>query len=152
MVEIDRHKASLIAELEISRSEVRNALAHCEESLDVVSQLRRNVQENKVAWIAGAGLLGYVASRILRHSMGRTIATIASPASKRGGDSTTGHRQNRALDIGAFIFDLAKPTLLAWVSSRLPTLLSRASSPSPRASAPAPAQKPEQRGDQPTSP
>ena len=147
MVEIDRHKASLIAELEISRSEVRTALAHCEESLDVVSQLRRNVQENKVAWIAGAGLLGYVASRILRRSMGRNIL---GPALKREGDSTTGHRQNRALDIGTFIFDLAKPTLLAWVSSRLPTLLSRASSPSPRASAPSPAQRPEQRAEQPT--
>ena len=54
MVEIDRHKASLIAELEVSRSEVRNALARCEESLDVVSLLRRNVQENKVAWAASA--------------------------------------------------------------------------------------------------
>jgi hypothetical protein len=81
MVEIDRHKASLIAELDVSRSEVRNALARCEESLDVVSQLRRNVQENKVAWAAGAGILGFVASRILWHGIGRAAKGTGSKGS-----------------------------------------------------------------------
>ena len=65
MAEIDRRKASLIAELEISRSEMRSALAQCEESLDVVAQVRRNVRENKIAWLAGAVVLGYVASKVL---------------------------------------------------------------------------------------
>ena len=128
MVEIDRHKASLIAELEVSRSEVRNALVRCEESLDVVSLLRRNVQENKVAWAAGAGILGFVASRILLHGLGRG-------ANAKGGSSpagtSAGAGENRALNIAAFLFDLAKPTLLAWVGARLSTLLSAVAPASP---------------------
>ncbi len=115
MVEIDRHKASLIAELEVSRSEVRNALARCEESLDIVSQLRRNVQENKVAWAAGAGILG----------------ANAKGGSKSTAGTSAGTGENRALNIAAFLFDLAKPTLLAWVGARLSTLLSAVGPASP---------------------
>lgn len=129
MVEIDRHKASLIAELEVSRSEVRNALARCEESLDIVSQLRRNVQENKVAWAAGAGILGFVASRVLLHSLGRGAS--AKGGSKSPAGTSAGAGENRALNIAAFLFDLAKPTLLAWVGARLSTLLSAVGPASP---------------------
>ena len=133
MVEIDRHKASLIAELEVSRSEVRNALARCEESLDVVSLLRRNVQENKVAWAAGAGILGFVASRILLHGLGR--GANAKDGSKSPAGTSAGAGENRALNIAAFLFDLAKPTLLAWVGARLSTLLSAVAPASPPTSA-----------------
>jgi hypothetical protein len=133
MVEIDRHKASLIAEIEVSRSEVRNALARCEESLDVVSQLRRNVQENKVAWAAGAGILGFVASRILLHGLGR--GANAKGGSKSTAGTSAGTGENRALNIAAFLFDLAKPTLLAWVGARLSTLLSAVAPAAPPTSA-----------------
>jgi len=129
MVEIDRHKASLIAELEVSRSEARNALARCEESLDVVSLLRRNVQENKVAWAASAGILGFVASRILLHGLGR--GANAKGGSKSPAGTSAGAGENRALNIAAFLFDLAKPTLLAWVGARLSTLLSAVAPASP---------------------
>jgi hypothetical protein len=142
MVEIDRHKASLIGELEVSRSEVRNALARCEESLDVVSQLRRNVQENKVAWAAGAGILGFVASRILLHGLERG-AKGNRAESREGIVAQTG--ENRIVNIAAFLFDLAKPTLLAWVGARLSTLLSGVTPASTSASA----GKPQTRKDQP---
>jgi len=146
MVEIDRHKASLIGELEVSRSEVRNALARCEESLDVVSQLRRNVQENKVAWAAGAGILGFVASRILLHGLERGAKgnrTGNRAESREGTVAQTG--ENRIVNIAAFLFDLAKPTLLAWVGARLSTLLSGVTPASTSASA----GKPQPRKDQP---
>lgn len=142
MVEIDRHKASLIAELDVSRSEVRNALARCEGSLDVVSQLRRNVQENKVAWAAGAGILGFVASRILRHGIGRAARGTGS---KGSAGTPAGAGQNRALNVAAFLFDLAKPTLLAWVGARLSTVLSELAP----ASQPPSTGKPQLREDQP---
>ena len=146
MVEIDRHKASLIAEIEVSRSEVRNALARCEESLDVVSQLRRNVQENKVAWAAGAGILGFIASRILLRGIGRGANTRGAHSKSVEGTSAS-RGGNRALNVAAFFFDLAKPTLLAWAGARLSTLLSELA-PAP---SPASMEKPQPRKDRPVN-
>lgn len=71
MVEIDRRKAALIAELEISRGEIRRALRACEENLDVVSVLRRNVSSNLKFWLPGAALGGWVVSKLLTLQMSR---------------------------------------------------------------------------------
>lgn len=154
MAEIDRHKASLIAELEISRSEMRSALAQCEESLDVVAQLRRNVRENKIAWLAGAVVFGYIASRVVSRSLGAAAARSLSgsigssdPTGATGADRP--NRSTRVWDAASFVFDLAKPTLFAWASARLPDLLSRAASRASRASDPV--QKPAHRAEQPSS-
>ena len=144
MAEIDRRKASLIAELEISRSEMRSALAQCEESLDVVAQLRRNVRQNKIAWLAGAVVLGYIASRVLGRgsgSAGRSASDSNDSSAALGADRPG--RSTKVWDAASFVFDLAKPTLFAWASARLPDLLSRVASGAARASAPA--QAPEQR-------
>jgi hypothetical protein len=142
MAEIDRRKASLIAELEISRSEMRSALAQCEESLDVVAQLRRNVRENKIAWLAGAVVLGYVASKVLGRTLGAAsrsstdaidASDLSDNASATGSDRS--RRSARVWDAASFVFDLAKPTLFAWASARLPDLLSRVASRAPQTSA-----------------
>ena len=154
MAEIDRRKASLIAELEISRSEMRSALAQCEESLDVVAQVRRNVRENKIAWLAGAVVLGYIASKVLGRTLGGAAARsstdaidssdLSDTAAATGSDSS--RRSARVWDAATFVFDLAKPTLFAWASARLPDLLSRVASRAPQASASV--QSPEQRAQQ----
>lgn len=149
MAEINRHKASLIAELEVSRSEMRSALAQCEESLDVVAQLRRNVRQNKIAWLAGAVVFGYIASRVLSRSLGGATARSTARSTNDSTGATGSDRTNRSTrvwDAASLVFDLAKPTLFAWASARLPDLLSRAASRAPRASAPA--QTPEQRTEQ----
>jgi hypothetical protein len=134
MAEIDRRKASLIAELEISRSEMRSAIAQCEESLDVVAQLRRNVRENKIAWIAGAVVLGYLTSRVLGRGLGAAQGGASNSTGTTGADRTG--RSARVWDAASFVFELAKPTLFAWASARLPDLLSRAASRASRGSAP----------------
>jgi len=154
MAEIDRRKASLIAELEISRSEMRSALAQCEESLDVFAQVRRNVRENKIAWLAGAVVLGYIVSRVLGRTLGGAAArsssnssdssdssNLSDTAAATGSDSS--RRSARVWDAATFVFDLAKPTLFAWASARLPDLLSRVASRAPQPSASV--QSPEQR-------
>lgn len=71
MVEIDRRKAALIAELEISRGEIRRSLRACEENLDVVSVLRRSVRSNLQFWLPGAALGGWVVSKLLTLQMSR---------------------------------------------------------------------------------
>jgi hypothetical protein len=147
MAEIDRRKASLIAELEISRSEMRSALAQCEESLDVVAQLRRNVRQNKIAWLAGAVVLGYIASRVLGRGSGSAGRSANDSNDSNDSSAALGAdrpgRSTKVWDAASFVFDLAKPTLFAWASARLPDLLSRVGSGAARASAPA--QAPEQR-------
>ncbi len=82
MVEIDNRKAALIAELEISRGEMRKAVRDCEESLDLVSHVRRNVASNLKYWLPGAALGGWVLSKLFRAGLS------ASPSERKAGSNT----------------------------------------------------------------
>ena len=110
MVEIDRRKAALIAELEISRGEIRRSLRTCEENLDVVSVLRKNVRSNLKFWLPGAALGGWVVSRLLSIQLGR-------PREPRGGrESAPGPAGRTGGWIGTLLrvaVDLLRPTLLS---------------------------------------
>jgi len=92
MVEIDNRKAALIAELEISRGEMRKAVRDCEESLDLVSHVRRSVASNLKYWLPGAALGGWVLSRLFRAGLSSSLS--ASLASRTGGTNTAPARSS----------------------------------------------------------
>lgn len=108
MVEIDRRKAALIAELEISRGEIRSSIRACEDSLDLLSLVRRNVRSNLKFWLPGAALGGWVASKLLTVRLGRTPRP-REPFQSRAGGPSSGSWLGSLLKVG---FDLMRPTLL----------------------------------------
>jgi len=110
MVEIDNRKAALIAELEITRGEMRKAVRDCEESLDLVSHVRRSVASNLKYWLPGAALGGWVLSKLFRASLSaRTGGANASPprASVGGGASSAGW----ILGLAKIGFEVLRPQL-----------------------------------------
>jgi len=108
MVEIDRRKAALIAELEISRGEIRSAVRACEESLNVVSLVRKNVRHNLSLWLPGAALGGWALSKLLcmRLSHPRPAAREREASSGKSGIAAL------LLGVGKIALDLARPSLL----------------------------------------
>jgi hypothetical protein len=88
MVEIDNRKAKLIAELEVSRGEIRGAFRHCEAQLDIPSRLRRSVRGRPLLWLSSASLVGWLVSKLLLAGSSAAASTSASslqsPKSQRG--------------------------------------------------------------------
>jgi hypothetical protein len=129
MAEIDSRKASLIAEIEVSRFEIRRALRQCEANLNPVAVLRRSVVNNSVAWLSSAGLLGVALSQIVRLGLKRSPSG-ASGATRQGWDTPGGGREAESrprprswvLSLSGFAYDLLKPVLIDWATAKLSSL------------------------------
>jgi hypothetical protein len=110
MVEIDRRKAALIAELEVSRGEIRRSIRACGENLDVVSVLRKSVRGNLKVWLPGAALGGWVASKLLSLQLGRPRAPREAPTRGSGETPRSGGWFATLLRVA---LDLMRPALMS---------------------------------------
>jgi hypothetical protein len=129
MVEIESRKAALIAEIEISRGEMRNALRCCEANLDPGVVVRRCVRKAPAWWLSGAALVGIALSQVLR------FGGKAPPEARRRersedwgqrGDFFSGEKKSRGMvwmaSLCRMAFDLLKPLIASWVTEKLSSL------------------------------
>lgn len=124
MVEIDNRKATLIAELEVSRGEIRHAFRSCEYQLDLASRLRQSVRSNPVTWLSSAALSGWLLSKILALRLGRSAPSVIHPS--HGSTSNTRSASGKAGLFSTLFkmgFELAKPALLEWITLRVTSLV-----------------------------
>ncbi len=113
MAEIDRRKAALIAEIEVSRSEIRTAIRRVERAANIIERARRGITANLSTWLIGASIGGFLLSKTLS-------------GSKRGNSHTPSYldRPKKRFPAGILVgavkvaFDLARPALLQWAASR----------------------------------
>ena len=135
MVEIDNRKATLMAELEVSRGEIRHAFRSCEYQLDLAARVRHSVRSNPVTWLSGAALSGWLVSQILALRLGRPNQNVshASPNSAGSAGNASSTRSNVSSPglVSALFkmgFELAKPALLEWIATRVTSLVTPHSS------------------------
>jgi hypothetical protein len=129
MVEIDSRKAALIAEIEVSRSEMRGALRRCEANLNPAEVVRKSVRSNSGAWLSAAALLGLALSQIVRLKLSRPSGQEQrtgrresdSPGAAWVGGGKAGGR-SWILALGRLALDLVKPVLADWAAERLAAL------------------------------
>ena len=117
MAEIDRRKAALIAEIEVSRGEIRAASRKLEASLDFVERTRNHVSTHLGTWLGGATIGGFILSRIFRN---RSKSSSNSDASDPSASTTEKSSRLSGMVWSAtkFAFDLARPALTDWVLQR----------------------------------
>jgi hypothetical protein len=129
MVEIDSRKAALIAEIEISRGEMRNALRRCEANLDPGVVLRRCVRKAPAWWLSGAALVGIALSQVVRFGVRAPLE--ASPKGRSedwGGPGEFFSRAKKSrgkvwmASLFRMAFDLFKPLIAGWVTEKLSSL------------------------------
>lgn len=146
MVEIDRRKAALIAELEISRGDIRRSVRACEESLNLVSVVRRSVRQNLKFWLPGAALGGWVVSKLLslQLSRPRRMREPRDGGAPGGGQGRTGGA-GWVVALLKIAVDLARPTLLEmgaeWLSRKASHFSTATGGGAARAGAPAEAER-----------
>ena len=129
MAEIDSRKASLIAEIEVSRFEMRRAVRQCEANLNPVAVLRRSVVNHSGAWLSSAALLGLALSQIVRLGLRRPSSDVSGKIQGSGetimGGGGTGRRRSTSgwgLSLWGFAYDLFKPLLMDWATARIAIL------------------------------
>ncbi len=107
----DERKAALIAALDAQRARLAESAAQLRKMVATVKKARSNLLKNRVAWIVAAAALGVVASRLL------------PKRSRGGGDRSeplkTAGRAGLAIAACKIAFDLARPALTAWATSRV---------------------------------
>jgi hypothetical protein len=131
MVETESRKAALIAEIEVSRGELRRALQKCEANLDPVLVVRDRVRKAPGLWLSGAALFGVALSKLVSGRRGSGRAGYAAGGGGGGGiDSFGGGWNGGGKPVGSgwfgsvcrVAFDLFRPLLAEWVNNRLATL------------------------------
>ncbi|MEK0444772.1 MAG: hypothetical protein RLZZ399_93 [Verrucomicrobiota bacterium] len=116
MAEIDSRKAALIAEIEVSRSEIRSAARRFREAANVVERTRSHIGKNFGSWLVGSAFGGFLISQVFRI----TKRPSKSAAPHAGGAQGTGWAgSGMVLAVLKLALDLARPSLMQWVSSRI---------------------------------
>jgi hypothetical protein len=132
MVEIDNRKATLIAELEVSRGEIRHAFRSCEYQLDLAARVRHSVRSNPVTWLSGAALSGWLVSQILALRLGRPSLNVSQASASSARNASNARSKVTAPSLVSALFkmgfELAKPALLEWIATRVTSLVTPQSS------------------------
>jgi hypothetical protein len=129
MVETESRKAALIAEIEVSRREMRGALLQCEANLEPALLVRNQVRKAPALWLSGAALVGLALSKLVS---GRRDSWHTGSAPVRGGgcDSLGEFRsaEKKKPAAGWFgsvlrvAFDLFRPLLADWANQKVAAL------------------------------
>jgi hypothetical protein len=126
MVEIESRKAALIAEIEVSRGEMRCAVRRCEANLDPAVLVRKSIRKSPVQWLSSAVLVGLALSQFVRPGGRDALSGTAVPGGKNASPSDDfTRREKRHTSSGLFLamgrlgFDLLKPLITDWVTDKL---------------------------------
>ena len=120
MADGDSRKEQLRAELAHARTALSKRSTTVGEALDFKARIRRNVARNKVAWIGGAVLVGFILSRL-------PVRQPKVRVRKGGGvDPGTAAKTGILLTVAKVLFDAARPALLKVAMNQLQPLIEKA--------------------------
>jgi hypothetical protein len=120
MVEIDRRKASLIAEIEVSRGEMRSSARRIEASMDFTGRIRKNISDHLGTWLLGATAGGFLLSFVLKRT-GKNSGSTADQHSAATDSPKTSNKwigTSLVLPLAKLAFELVKPSIIEWVVTK----------------------------------
>lgn len=118
MADSAERKAALIAQLDAQRRQLARQAAGVRASADVSARLQGHFARHRLKWLGGAFFVGLLAMRGRRHR--RT--TESDPG---GNGLKSAGRAGFWIAAAKIAFDLAKPALLSWASSKASDYLER---------------------------
>ena len=117
MVDDDRGKSALIAELAAQRARLSRHAEGVRESVDVGARMRASFAENRVAWLAGAAFAGIVLVRLGRRGGGKA-ANGSAPLKAAAGAGIL-------LPLVKVAIDIARPALVSLATARIADFAAR---------------------------
>lgn len=121
MAEIDRRKAALIAEIEISRLEIRSATRRVERSADLMERARRSMGRHIGSWLIGGLTSGFLLSVLIARKNASPDATVepSIPKTRQEPKSNSLISSSLVLSVAKFAFEFARPKLVDWINTKL---------------------------------
>ena len=107
-------KAQLIAQLERERHAFARSVGGLRQDLDVSSHLKHSFLSQKAVWFAGAGLTGWVLSRLPSRKRREPIAANGKEVHAKGGE-----RGALILSILGMLIPLVRPAVTAFISQKV---------------------------------
>jgi hypothetical protein len=108
-----QHKNAIRRDIDRYRLAVARDCANLRQALDVPANLRAAIRSHSSAWIAGAGVLGFILSRLKRHP---------KPSRKRALESLPVKRTAWLAIAGAaikWLLDLLRPALAEMIKKKM---------------------------------
>jgi hypothetical protein len=123
----DPRKSELIAELARARSEITRSSGGLRRELSVKRRLASAFRRHSMAWLAGAGLLGALLTRL----PGRSKKVVVTPFSRKAGTEEKVMKAGLLITVLKIVFDLVRPALTKWLTRRVVTYAEQRFSPRP---------------------
>jgi len=114
-------KAALIAQLAAARESSHRSLTGLAAALNVPQRFQKSVRRNQTAWLAGAGIAGWVLSRLPARRKKVKVVTEKS-ASGLGREVKEVAAAGLLLTLGKLAFSLFRPALTKLLTQKLSDL------------------------------
>lgn len=111
----DPRKFGLIADLARARREIganAHGLAH---DLEISRRLKAAFRKNRVGWLAGGGLLGF----LLAELPGRGKKVVVHRVGKKSDGKETALKAGLMMTLVKLAFDVVRPALTKWLTLRV---------------------------------
>jgi hypothetical protein len=109
-------KSELIAEIARARQSLTDSVRGVSCGLDFVHRAEHSIAQNKLAWISGASLVGFILAKLPARTKKVVVDRKGRPASSTGETAVKAGLLVTALK---FAFDLARPALTRWLTQRV---------------------------------
>lgn len=112
-------KEEILAEIARSRDAIARDCTSVRAEVDVAARLRRSVRSHPLAWLGGAGALGYLIAGPKRRTV---VQRVAAPAGKSGKPSRAPRGPAwwaTLLALVKFLLPFVRPALSAYAARRL---------------------------------
>jgi hypothetical protein len=107
----DPRKSELIAELARARGELATRANAVRRETDVVARLKSSFKRHGVIWLAGAGVLGLLITRLPRRRK------TAEPSWREPAPKTSAVKAGLLITALKVAFYIARPSLTRWLAS-----------------------------------
>ena len=116
---VDERKAELITELDRARVRSSANARALRGDLEVGQMLRHGFRRNRTAWLGSAALIGLVLSKIPPRTKKVRVKVRAWPWNKEKEQMKTAGKAGLLFAVLKLALDLAKPSMVAWVTSKI---------------------------------
>ena len=112
-------KAELIEEIERARMRLSHGMEGLRQDADIGAHLTRSFAEHKAVWLGGAGLMGWVISRLPAR---RKKVKLLGDRKKEEGQVKHIAEAGLLLGILKFVFSLFRPAIVAFATKKIAAL------------------------------
>jgi len=119
------HKAALIAEIATARAGISRSFGGLRRDADISAHIKSSFSNHKTAWLGGAGIAGWVLSRLPARKKKVKVFVDKNEGHKVRDVAEAGMQAGLVFGILKFLFSLFRPVIMAFATKKITELAAR---------------------------